>query len=62
MPSVVDVISPSTPGFGNFAYDIKKWGHVGGASAPGTARFHAFFWRPETLLQDLGTVKLLPLL
>jgi len=27
------------PGFGNFACDIKKRGHVVGASAPGTARF-----------------------
>ena len=45
------------PGFGNFAYDINKWSHAVGTSGTTDGSFHAFFWSPETLIQDLGTVQ-----
>jgi probable HAF family extracellular repeat protein len=43
-------------GFGNFAYNINRWGHVVGTSGTKDGSFHAFFWSPDTLIQDLGTV------
>jgi len=45
------------PGFGNFAYDINRSGHVVGTSGTSDGSFHAFFWSPETLIRDLGTVQ-----
>jgi probable HAF family extracellular repeat protein len=58
--SVIDLgnlggIAP--PGLGNFAYDVNSSSHVVGASGTGDGSFHAFFWSPETLIQDLGTVE-----
>ncbi len=44
------------PGFGNFAYDINRSGHVVGTSGTSDGSFHAFFWSPQTRIQDLGTV------
>ena len=43
-------------GFGNFAYDVNTWGHVVGTSGTSDGSQHAFFWSPETLIQDVGTV------
>ena len=45
------------PGLGNFAYDINRSGHVVGTSGTSDGSFHAFFWSPETRIQDLGTVE-----
>jgi probable HAF family extracellular repeat protein len=45
------------PGFGNFAYDINKSGHVVGTSGTSDGSFHAFYWSPQTRIQDLGTVE-----
>jgi probable HAF family extracellular repeat protein len=45
------------PGFGNFAYNINRSGHVVGTSGTAEGSFHAFFWSPETLIQDLGTLQ-----
>jgi probable HAF family extracellular repeat protein len=44
------------PNFGNFAYGINRSGHVVGTSGTADGSFHAFFWSPETLIQDLGTL------
>jgi probable HAF family extracellular repeat protein len=44
------------PGFGNFAYAINRSGHAIGTSGTRDGSFHAFFWSPQTLIQDLGTV------
>ena len=41
---------------GNFAYDVNRSGHVVGTSGTSDGSFHAFFWSPETLIQDVGTV------
>ncbi len=56
--SVTDIgnLGGIAPGFGNFAYDINKWGHAVGVSGTKDGSFHAFFWSPQTLIQDLGTV------
>ncbi len=43
-------------GFGNFAYDVNTWGHVVGTSGTSNGSQHAFFWSPETLIQDVGTL------
>jgi len=45
------------PGLGNFAYDINRSGHVVGTSGTSDGSFHAFFWSPQTRIQDLGTVE-----
>lgn len=42
--------------FGNFAYDVNTWGHVVGTSGTSNGSQHAFFWSPETLIQDVGTL------
>ena len=42
---------------GNFAYGVNRWGHVAGTSGTSDGSFHAFFWSPETLIQDVGTVQ-----
>ncbi|MDR3701193.1 MAG: hypothetical protein P4L56_16215 [Candidatus Sulfopaludibacter sp.] len=44
-------------GIGNFAYDVNRLGHVVGTSGTSNGSFHAFFWSPEALIQDLGTVQ-----
>jgi probable HAF family extracellular repeat protein len=44
-------------GIGNFAYDVNRLGHVVGTSGTSDGSFHAFFWSPEALIQDLGTVQ-----
>ncbi|MBV8728241.1 MAG: hypothetical protein JO336_00385, partial [Acidobacteriia bacterium] len=56
--SVIDLgnLGGVAPGFGNWAYKINKWGHVVGTSGTRDGSFHAFFWSPETLIQDLGTL------
>ncbi|HLH37545.1 MAG TPA: hypothetical protein VKX39_00220 [Bryobacteraceae bacterium] len=41
---------------GNFAYAINRSGHVVGTSGTSDGSFHAFFWSPETLIQDVGTI------
>ena len=41
---------------GNFAYYINRSGHVVGTSGTQDGSFHAFFWSPETLIQDVGTI------
>jgi probable HAF family extracellular repeat protein len=45
------------PGFGNFAYDINRQGHVIGTPGTADGSFHAFFWSAQTRIQDLGTVE-----
>ena len=57
--SVIDLgsLGGIAPGFGNFAYDINRWGHVVGTSGTSDGSFHAFFWSPETLIQDVGTIR-----
>ena len=57
--SVIDLgnlggIAPA--GFGNFAYDVNRSGHVVGTSGTSNGTFHGFFWSPNTLIQDLGTI------
>jgi probable HAF family extracellular repeat protein len=42
---------------GNFAYDVNSSGHVVGTSGTSDGKVHAFFWSPETLIQDVGTVQ-----
>ena len=42
---------------GNFAYYVNRSGHVVGTSGTKDGSFHAFFWSPETLIQDVGTVQ-----
>jgi probable HAF family extracellular repeat protein len=42
---------------GNFAYYVNRSGHVVGTSGTTDGSFHAFFWSPETLIQDVGTVQ-----
>jgi probable HAF family extracellular repeat protein len=56
--SVIDLgnLGGIAPGTGNFAYDINRSGHVVGTSGTADGSFHAFFWSPETLIQDLGTL------
>jgi len=62
--SVIDLgnlggTAPPPPGLGNIgsiAYDINRWGHVVGTSAASDGSYHAFFWSPETLIQDVGTI------
>jgi len=44
------------PGFGNFSYDVNASGHVVGTSGTADGSFHAFFWSPETLIQDVGAI------
>ena len=44
------------PGLGNFAYDINRSGHIVGTSGTSDGSFHAFFWSPQTRIQDLGAV------
>lgn len=41
---------------GNMAYDINRSGRVVGTSGTSDGSFRAFFWSPETLIQDVGTV------
>jgi len=41
---------------GNFAYNVNRSGHVVGTSGTRDGSFHAFFWSPETLIQDVGTI------
>ncbi|MBV9769956.1 MAG: hypothetical protein JOZ32_10320 [Bryobacterales bacterium] len=41
---------------GNFAYYVNNGGHVVGTSGTKDGSFHAFFWSPETLIRDLGTI------
>jgi probable HAF family extracellular repeat protein len=51
---------PSATGLGkigNFAYDVNGSGHVVGTSGTSDGKVHAFFWSPETLIQDVGTVQ-----
>jgi probable HAF family extracellular repeat protein len=57
--SVIDLgsLGGIAPGTGNFAYAINKRGHVVGTSGTSDGSFHAFFWSPETLIQDLGAVE-----
>jgi probable HAF family extracellular repeat protein len=47
---------PPPQGFGNFAYDVNAFGHVVGTSGTGKGSQHAFFWSPETRIQDVGTL------
>jgi probable HAF family extracellular repeat protein len=47
---------PPPAGFGNFAYDINTWGHVVGTFGTSNGSQHAFFWSPETRIQDVGTL------
>ena len=47
---------PPPQGFGNFAYDVNAFGHVVGTSGTSDGSQHAFFWSPETLIQDVGTL------
>jgi len=42
---------------GNFAYYVNRSGHIVGVSGTSDGSFHAFFWSPETLIQDVGTVQ-----
>jgi probable HAF family extracellular repeat protein len=42
---------------GNMAYYVNRSGHVVGTSGTSDGSFHAFFWSPETLIQDVGTVQ-----
>ncbi len=51
--------SPATGlgNIGNFAYDVNRYGHVVGTSGTSDGSYHAFFWSPETLIQDAGTVQ-----
>ena len=47
------------PGLGNigsFVYDVNRRGHVVGTSGTSDGSAHAFFWSPETLIQDVGTL------
>lgn len=44
------------PGFGNFAYDLNTLGQAVGTSGTSDGSFHAFFWSPDTRIQDLGTI------
>jgi len=44
-------------GFGNFAYDVNRAGHAVGTSGTSDGSFHAFFWSPQTLIQDVGTIE-----
>jgi probable HAF family extracellular repeat protein len=51
---------PPTTGLGytgNFAYHVNRSGHAVGTSGTSGGSFHAFFWSPETLIQDVGTVQ-----
>jgi probable HAF family extracellular repeat protein len=52
-----DLGGVAPPGLGNFAYDVNRSSHVVGTSGTSDGSFHAFFWSPETLIQDLGTVE-----
>lgn len=60
--SVIDLgnlggTGPQPPlGFGNFAYYVNSSGQVVGTSGTSYGLQHAFFWSPETLIQDLGTI------
>jgi|SRR5579872_5723304 len=42
---------------GNMAYYVNRSGHVVGTSGTSDGSFRAFFWSPETLIQDAGTVQ-----
>jgi probable HAF family extracellular repeat protein len=57
--SVIDLgnLGGVVPGVGNFAYAINSPGHVVGTSGTSNGSYHAFFWSPEALIQDLGTVQ-----
>ena len=44
------------PGFGSLGKKINKWGQVVGVSGTPGGAFHAFYWSPETAMQDLGTL------
>lgn len=56
--SVIDLgnLGGIAPGLGNFAYDINRSGHVVGTSGTSDGSFHAFFWSPQTRIEDLGVV------
>jgi probable HAF family extracellular repeat protein len=60
--SVIDLgnlggTGPQPPlGFGNFAYYVNSSGQVVGTSDTSDGLQHAFFWSPETLIQDVGTI------
>ena len=41
---------------GNFAYYVNRSGHVVGTSGTSDGSMHAFFWSPETLIRDVGTL------
>jgi probable HAF family extracellular repeat protein len=42
--------------FGNFAYNVNRKGQVVGTSDTSSGMQHAFFWSPETHIQDVGTI------
>lgn len=42
--------------FGNFAYNVNRWGHAVGVSGKSDGSAHAFLWTPEKLIQDVGTI------
>lgn len=60
--SVIDLgnlggTGPQPPlGFGNFAYYVNSSGQVVGTSGTSNGFQHAFFWSPETLIQDVGAI------
>jgi probable HAF family extracellular repeat protein len=60
--SVIDLgnlggTGPQPPlGSGNLAYYVNTSGQVVGTSGTSGGLQHAFFWSPETLIQDVGTI------
>ena len=57
--SVIDLgnLGGIAPVGGNSAKGISKSCHVVGTSGSRDGSFNAFFWIPETLIQDIGTAE-----